>query len=57
MIVAEIGWNFLGDMDLAKKMVLSAKNVGCKYVKFQLWHRAIASPNGHFDIYYLSGFT
>jgi len=37
MIVAEIGWNFLGDMDLAKKMVLSAKDVGCKYVKFQLW--------------------
>ena len=37
MIVAEIGWNFLGDMDLAKEMVLSAKDAGCKYVKFQLW--------------------
>ena len=37
MIVAEIGWNFLGDLDLAKKMILSSKRAGCEYVKFQLW--------------------
>ena len=30
MIIAEIGWNFLGDLDLAKKMILDAKNSGCK---------------------------
>ncbi len=37
MIIAEIGWNFLGDIDLAKKMIDQASEAGCKYVKFQLW--------------------
>ena len=26
LIVAEIGWNFLGNLKLAKKMILSAKS-------------------------------
>ena len=38
MIISEIGWNFLGDLDLAKKMILSSKEAGCKIVKFQLWN-------------------
>ncbi len=38
MIIAEIGWNFLGDLDLAKKMITSSKEAGCKVVKFQLWN-------------------
>ena len=37
MIIAEIGWNFLGNLNLAKKMIKSAHQNGCKYVKFQLW--------------------
>ena len=37
MIVAEIGWNFLGNMKLAKEMISSAKSSGCNFVKFQLW--------------------
>ena len=37
-IVAEIGWNFLGDIGLAKKMVLSAKRGGADAVKFQIWN-------------------
>ena len=37
MIIAEIGWNFLGDLKLAKKMVDSAVEAGCKYIKFQIW--------------------
>ena len=37
MIIAEIGWNFLGDLDLAKKMIDQAKIAGCHFVKFQLW--------------------
>lgn len=37
MIIAEIGWNFLGNLDLAKKMIKSAHQNGCKHVKFQLW--------------------
>ena len=38
LIIAEIGWNFLGDLNLAKKMILSAKNCGVDAVKFQLWN-------------------
>ena len=37
-IVAEIGWNFLGDINLAKKMILSAKRSGADAVKFQIWN-------------------
>ena len=28
ILVAEIGWNFLGDISLAKKMILEAKKSG-----------------------------
>tara|TARA_S200000501_G_scaffold374914_1_gene425583 strand:+ start:1682 stop:2479 length:798 start_codon:yes stop_codon:yes gene_type:complete len=38
MIISEIGWNFLGDLNLAKKMIKSSKDAGCKHVKFQLWN-------------------
>ena len=44
MIIAEIGWNFLGDLDLAKKMILDAKNSGCKTMKFQLWNPKNLKP-------------
>ena len=37
MIIAEIGWNFLGNIELAKTMIKSAKDNDCKFVKFQLW--------------------
>ena len=37
-IVAEIGWNFLGNISLAKKMILSAKKSGADAVKFQIWN-------------------
>lgn len=36
-IIAEIGANHNGDMDLAKKMILSAKNDGADCAKFQSW--------------------
>ena len=36
-IIAEIGANHNGDMDLAKKMILSAKKAGADCVKFQSW--------------------
>ena len=36
-IIAEIGWNHCGDMELAKKMVLAAKENGATYAKFQSW--------------------
>ena len=36
-IIAEIGWNHLGDMSLAKKMILEAAKAGADYCKFQTW--------------------
>ena len=36
-IIAEIGWNHMGKLELAKKMILSAKNNGADYVKTQLF--------------------
>lgn len=38
MIIAEIGWNFLGDIKLAKKMIDEASKAGCKFIKFQIWN-------------------
>ena len=37
-IIAEIGWNHMGDMDLAKTMIDSAINSGANVVKFQYWN-------------------
>tara|TARA_Y100001970_G_C14259925_1_gene879567 strand:- start:24245 stop:25051 length:807 start_codon:yes stop_codon:yes gene_type:complete len=36
-LIAEIGWNFLGDMNLAKEMISAAKESGADYAKFQTW--------------------
>ena len=36
-IIAEIGANHNGDMELAKRMILSAKKAGADCVKFQSW--------------------
>ena len=36
--IAEIGWNFMGDMELAKRMIQSAKRAGATTVKFQYWN-------------------
>ena len=36
-LIAEIGWNHMGDMKLAKEMILSAKESGCDFAKFQTW--------------------
>ena len=37
ILIAEIGWNFLGNLKLAKKMISSAKKNGADAVKFQIW--------------------
>jgi sialic acid synthase SpsE len=37
MKIAEIGWNFMGDMDLAEKMIVAAGEAGASHVKFQYW--------------------
>jgi sialic acid synthase SpsE len=36
-IIAEIGWNHMGDMNLAKKMIAMAASSGADIVKFQTW--------------------
>ena len=36
-VIAEIGANFNGDLEIAKKMILEAKNAGVDAVKFQCW--------------------
>lgn len=36
-IIAEIGWNHMGDMELAKDMIKHAAINGATYAKFQTW--------------------
>lgn len=36
-IIAEIGWNHMGDMELASEMIKKAKESGADYAKFQTW--------------------
>ena len=36
-IIAEIGWNHMGDMNLAKEMISAASESGAQYAKFQTW--------------------
>jgi sialic acid synthase SpsE len=43
-VIAEIGWNHMGDMRLAEKMIRAAANVGADYVKFQTWSTTQLKP-------------
>ena len=36
-IIAEIGWNHMGDMSLAKQFISEAAKSGVDYCKFQTW--------------------
>ena len=36
-IIAEIGWNHMGDINLAKEMISAAAESGAEYAKFQTW--------------------
>lgn len=36
-LIAEIGWNHMGDMELAEQMVDAAARAGADYAKFQTW--------------------
>ena len=47
-IIAEIGANHNGDMDLAKKMIDSAIECGCDAVKFQSWNKKSLISNTGF---------
>lgn len=53
-IIAELGANHNGDMELAKKMIDVAKKVGCSCVKFQSWtKKSIFSKQVYKDNYFL----
>ena len=36
-IIAEIGWNHMGNISLAEKMIKAASKSGADYAKFQTW--------------------
>ena len=36
-LIAEIGWNHMGDMELAKEMIWNAQDSGADIAKFQTW--------------------
>ena len=43
-LIAEIGWNHMGDMPLAKEMISAAKESGASYAKFQTWSVSRLKP-------------
>lgn len=43
-IIAEIGWNHMGDMDLASKMIETASKSGADVCKFQTWSEKNLKP-------------
>ena len=43
-IIAEVGWNHMGDMNLAKEMISAAAECGADIVKFQTWSENFLKP-------------
>ena len=43
-IISEIGWNHMGDMNLAKEMISASKENGADMVKLQTWSVDRLSP-------------
>jgi len=37
-LIAEIGWNHMGDPNLMREMILAARDSGADYAKFQTWN-------------------
>ena len=48
-VVAEIGVNWNGDLDLAKEMMQKSKDVGCNAVKFQAFDETIVGQHPEKD--------
>lgn len=56
IIIAEIGWNHLGDMNLAAEMIKQAASSGATHAKFQSWSASKLKPgpwdkDGRVEIY------
>ena len=61
-VIAEVGWNHVGDMDLARRMVEAAAQAGADFVKFQTWRVDRLTPgpwdeDGRRDIYHAAELT
>lgn len=53
-IIAELGSNHNGDMNLARQLIIKAKEAGCDCVKFQSWTKeSIFSQKVYQDNYFL----
>ena len=54
-IIAELGANHNGDMNLAREMIMQAKKAGCDCVKFQSWSKdSVFSKKVYEDNYFLA---
>ena len=54
-VIAELGSNHNGDMELAKKLIIAAKHTGADCVKFQSWSKnTIFSKKVYEDNYFLT---
>lgn len=61
-IIAEIGWNHMGDIVLAEEMISAAKDSGADTVKFQYWNPKFLKPgvwdsDGRREIYNKAALT
>jgi len=54
-IIAELGANHNGDMELAKKLIIEAKEAGADCVKFQSWSKdSIFARKKYEDNYFIA---
>ena len=53
-VIAEIGANHNGNMDLARQMIDKAKAIGCDCVKFQSWDTSIFSKQVYEKNFFLN---
>jgi len=61
-VIAEIGWNHMGDMTLAKEMISAAAESGADFAKFQTWsvdnlRNGPWDHDGRLEIYRKAGLT
>lgn len=54
-VIAELGSNHNGDMDLARKLIDAAKRAGAHCVKFQSWTKDTIFSKGVYDQNYFLG--
>jgi len=47
-LIAEIGWNHMGNMNIAEEMIKNASETGAKFAKFQTW-KVERLKNGSWD--------